>query len=177
MTQRVGLTLVEVLVALVVVGIAFIAMAYVQTTNLRMTTNARLTSEVKTAANQVLETVMGEVLATTTDASGNRSYAFNDYYWSCPTHLAPPTGVTIPVRPACSASRSIGDVQVTYTVTGEGGVTGEGLLTVTVTAVHGTGGQQLTLGDRVTCYDVYPSPTSLAPQPCPLPTALGGGRP
>lgn len=176
MPKQVGLTLVEVLLALVILGVGFIAMAFVQTNNLRMTTNARLTTEVKAAANQVLESVMGNVLSTTV-VSGTRLFAFNDYYWSCPTQLSPPAGVVLQSRPACSDTRDIGDVSVTYTVAGESGVTGEGVLTVTVTALHSVGGQQLTLGDRVTCYDVYPSPTSLAPQPCPTPTASGGGRP
>lgn len=175
MNRSSGLTLVEVLVALMVVAIAFIAMAYVQTTNLRMATNARLTTEVKTAANQVLEAVMGEVLATYT-FSGSQRYAFNDFYWSCPTIVTPPSGVGVN-QPDCTGVRNIGDVRVSYEVEGESGVVGEGLLTVTVTAVHTNGGQQLTLGDRVTCYDVYPSPTSLAPEPCPRPTASGGGRP
>lgn len=180
MKRDAGLTLVEVLIALVLVGIAFVAMALVQTNNLRMTTNARLTTEVKTAANQVLESVMSEVLDTTPDPTvvpGGRRFAFNDFYWSCPTHLTPPSGVTIPLRPACTGTRTFGDVSVDFAVSGDSGVTGEGVLTVAVTATHTRGGQQLTLGDKVTCYDVYPSPTSLAPQPCPTPTAAGGGRP
>lgn len=177
MRQHKGLTLVEVLIALVVVGIAFAAMAFIQTNNLRMTTNARLTTHVKAAANQVLESVMSSVLATSVDFSGNKVYAFNDYYWNCPTAQVPPAGA-LPVvnRPACTGTQNVGDVVVTYAVAGESGVTGEGVLTVTVTAQHPSGGQRLTLGDRVTCYDVYPSPTSLAPEPCPKPVAAGGGR-
>lgn len=176
MRRQAGMTLVEVLLALVILGIGLVAMAFIQTSNLRMTTNARLTTETKAAANQVLESVMGDVLSTTV-VSGTRLFAFNDYYWTCPTQLSPPVGVTLQTRPACSETTDVGDVEVTYTVAGESGVTGEGVLTVTVTAVHTVGGQQLTLGDRVTCYDVYPSPTSLAPQPCPTPTVSGGGRP
>jgi prepilin-type N-terminal cleavage/methylation domain-containing protein len=176
MRQQKGMTIVEVLLALVIIGAAFAGMAYIQTTNLRMTTNARLTTDVKAAANQVLEQVMSDVLETTI-TGGNKYFAFNDYYWTCPTALTPPTGA-LPVvnRPSCTGTRTIGDVQVTYAVAGESGVTGEGVLTVTVTAVHGAGGQRITLGDRVTCYDIYPSPTSLAPEPCPAPKAGGGGR-
>ncbi len=177
MRQDKGLTIVEVLIALAVVGIAFAAMAFIQTNNLRMTTNARLTTDVKAAANQVLESVMNKVLATTV-SGGTKTYAFNDYYWTCPTQLTPPAGA-LPVssRPACTGTTTIGDVAVAHEVAGESGVTGEGVLTITVTAVHSHGGQRLTLGDRVTCYDVYPSPTSLAPEPCPTPTSSGGGRP
>lgn len=173
-----GLTLVEVLLALVVVGIAFAAMAYIQTTNLRMTTNARLSTEAKAAANLVLESVMSRVLETTIDGSGNKHFAFNDYYWSCPTQLTPlPGALPVVSRPECSGSETVGNVRVTYSIAGESGIDGEGVLTVTVTAEHTQGSQLLTLGDRVTCYDVYPSPTSLAPEPCPKPTPSGGGRP
>ncbi len=176
MRQDRGLTIVEVLIALVVVGLAFAAMAYIQTTNLKMTTNARLTSEVKAAANQVLESVMTDVLATD-ESSGTKYFAFNDYYWSCPTAQTPPAGeLAVVSRPACTGSTNVGEVEVDYAIAGESGVTGEGVLTVTVTATHRRGGQRLTLGDRVTCYDVYPSPTSLAPEPCPTPTEDGGGR-
>lgn len=172
-----GLTLVEVLIALIVVGIAFVAMAFIQTNNLRMTTNARLTTDVKAAANQVLEQVMADVLETST-TGGVKYFAFNDYYWTCPTQLTPPAGaLAVVLRPSCSGDSTVGNVTVDYEIVGESGVTGEGVLTVTVTALHTDGGQRLTLGDRVTCYDVYPSPTSLAPQPCPTPTVSGGGRP
>jgi len=177
MRDNEGMSLVEVLIALVIVGIAFTTMAFVQTNNLKMTTNARLTTTVKAAANQVLEAVMTDVLETTVSGS-TKTFAFNDYYWTCPTPSTPPSGALAVVNtPSCSGTTSIGDVDVTHAIVGEGGVTGEGVLTVTVTAVHVHGGQRLTLGDRVTCYDIYPSPTSLAPQPCPTPTSTGGGRP
>jgi len=35
-------------------------------------------------------------------------------------------------------------------------------------------GPRVTVGRRITCYDVYPSPTHDRPRPCPEP---GGGRP
>lgn len=177
MREHKGLTLVEVLIALVILSVAFTTMAFIQTNNLKMTTNARLTTAVKAAANQVLESVMTQVLATTVSGS-TKTFAFNDYYWTCPTPVKPPAGALAVVNtPDCGGTTTIGDIGVTYKISGEGGVTGEGVLTVAVTAVHSSGGQRLTLGDRVTCYDVYPSPTSLAPQPCPTPTASGGGRP
>lgn len=179
MSNRKGLTLVEVLIALVVVGIAFVAMAFVQANNLRLTTSARLTTDVKAAANQVLESVMADVLETSV-SGGSKRYAFLDYYWSCPTQIAAPVEVALVQtlsRPDCTGTETVGDVEVSFAIAGESGVTGEGILTITVTAEHAHGNQRLTLGDRVTCYDVYPSPTSLAPQPCPTPTASGGGRP
>ena len=177
MKSHEGMSLIEVLIALVIVGVAFTTMAFIQTNNMKMTTNARLTTTVKAAANQVLEAVMTDVLATTISGS-TKVFAFNDYYWNCPTAVTPPTGALAVVNtPDCEGDMTIGSVDVAYAISGEGGVTGEGVLTVTVTAVHANGGQRLTLGDRVTCYDVYPSPTSLAPQPCPTPTSSGGGRP
>jgi prepilin-type N-terminal cleavage/methylation domain-containing protein len=174
-----GFTLIEVLIALAVIGIAFAAMALIQVNNLRATASARLASEVKAAANVVLEEQMSLVLATTTDPStGDKTYAFNDFYWSCPTLVTPSAGaLAVVTSRTCSGDDEIGDVEVNYRIRGESGVLGEGLLTIIVTANHKLGTQSLTLGDRVTCYDVYPSPTSLAPEPCPKPTAAGAGRP
>lgn len=169
-----GFTLIEVLVALVVISVALGAVAFSQVNNTRASITSRLTSETKAAANQVLESVMAEVLVTT-GVAPNLDFAFYDFYWSCPDIPAgAPADVT---SKTCDGSRAVGDVAVDYSITGESGVRGEGVLTVTVTAEHTLGGQRLTIGDRVTCYDVYPSPTSTAPAPCPEPTESGGGRP
>ncbi len=177
MNSKSGFTLIEVLIALAVIGIAFAAMAMMQITNLRASSDARLTTEVKAAANQELEAVMAQVL-TVTGSPGSYQYAFNDYYWSCPTAVTPSAGA-LPVNtaPACSGTSKIGDVDVTHNIRGESGVIGEGIVTVTVTAANPHGGRTLTIGNRVTCYDVYPSPSSTAPEPCPVPTSAGGGRP
>ncbi|HET9027721.1 MAG TPA: type II secretion system protein [Trueperaceae bacterium] len=174
-----GFTIIEVLIALAVIGIAFAAMAFVQVNNLRATASARLASEVKAAANVVLEQQMSLVLATSTDPyTGAKRYAFNDFYWSCPTPVTPSGGaLAVVTSRTCSGVERIGDVVVDYRIRGEAGILGEGLLTIIVTADHDLGTQTLTLGDRVTCYDIYPSPTSLAPEPCPVPTAVGAGRP
>lgn len=174
--SRRGITLVELLIALAVMGVGFSALALVQITNLRATTAARLLTDTKAAANVVLEQTMASVLATR-EVGGVRQFDFNDYYWSCPTAVTPPAGA-LPVVTSrtgdCSETVSVGDVNVTFAISGESGVLGEGVLTVTVTAVHSRGNQRLTIGDRVTCYDVYPSPTSTVPDPCPTP---GNGRP
>lgn len=176
---RAGFTLIEVLIALAVIGIAFAAVALIQVNNLRASTSARLATEVKAAANVVLEQEMGLVLSTMVNGiTGLKQYAFNDFYWSCPTAVTPSGGaLAVVTARTCTGSRTIGGVTVDYSIRGESGILGEGVLTVTVTARHSLGKQAITIGDRVTCYDIYPSPTSLAPEPCPVPTAAGAGRP
>jgi prepilin-type N-terminal cleavage/methylation domain-containing protein len=173
-----GFSLAEVLIALAVIGVAFGALALTQVTNLRASTTARTATDVKAAANLVLEGLMAEVLATRV-VSGVRQFDFNDYYWTCPTVVNPLPAGAIPVVTArtCTGNETVGDVGVAYRIAGEGGVIGEGVLTITVTATHAGNGQTLTIGDRITCYDIYPSPTSTAPEPCPTPIAAGGGRP
>lgn len=174
MRRQQGFTLTEVLIAVAVIGITFGALALVQVTNLRASVSARLLTDTKAAANIVLEGLMAQVLATR-ENGGVRQFDFNDFYWSCPTPVRPPPDALPVVVPrTCTGTRTIGDVTVAHSIRGESGVLGEGVLTITVTATHRHGGQTLTLGDRITCYDIYPSPTTTAPEPCPRP---GGGRP
>jgi prepilin-type N-terminal cleavage/methylation domain-containing protein len=175
MRRQQGFTLTEVLIAVAVIGITFGALALVQVTNLRASVSARLLTDTKAAANIVLEGLMAQVLATRV-VNGVRQFDFNDFYWSCPTPVQPlpPGALPVVTWRDCTGTRTIGDVTVAHSIRGESGVLGEGVLTVTVTATHRHGGQTLTLGDRITCYDIYPSPTATAPAPCPRP---GGGRP
>lgn len=187
-----GFTLIEVLIALAVIGIAFAALGFVQITNLQASSGARLTTETKAAANAVLEDILAEVLATEScdpavnycDATGVY-YAFNDFYWTCPSSITPPAGA-LAVRfnrsagNECRGTRSVSvasdrSIPVTFVIAGEEDILGQGVLSIQVTATHPLGGgPSLTIGDRVTCFDVYPSPTSEAPAPCPDPVA--GGR-
>ncbi|RTH38540.1 prepilin, partial [Thermus scotoductus] len=60
--MRKGLTLVEVLVALAVLGLAFGALLMSQLSNLRANAQARFASDTKAAAVQVLEKLSAEVL-------------------------------------------------------------------------------------------------------------------
>lgn len=180
-----GFSLAEVLIALAVIGVAFGALALTQVTNLRASVTARTATDVKAAANLVLEGVMADVLETGR-VSGVLVFDFNDYYWSCPTSVTPSAG-SLPVVTirTCTGTERIGDIDVAFTIAGESGILGEGVVSITVTAVHRPdtsapalpNAQRLTIGDRVTCYDIYPSPTSTAPAPCPTPTPSGGGRP
>ena len=186
-----GFTLIEVLVALAVIGIAFAALGFVQLTNLQASSSSRLVTETKAAANSVLEDVLAMVLETETCAPADTYcdktgvyYAFNDFYWSCPSRINPPAG-SLTIRDdrsadECSGDRSVRvassrDVGVSYRIVGESDILGQGVLSVQVTATHPLGSQpSLTIGDRITCFDVYPTPTSEAPAPCPDPAT--GGR-
>mgnify|MGYP003519293234 CR=1 FL=1 len=168
--MRKGLTLVEVLVTLVIMGIAFAALLTSQLANLRASAQARFATDAKAAAVQVLERRSAEVL---------KSVYFVDYYFSCPTRVAPSPkqrgGSVANLRPGltCSGTETIFGIPVAWDIRGENGILGEGVVTVVVTATHPRG-PKVTLGRRVTCYDVYPSPTQDQPAPCPPP---GGGRP
>jgi prepilin-type N-terminal cleavage/methylation domain-containing protein len=193
--MRKGLTFVEVLIALAVLGIAFGALLMSQVSNLRANAQARFATDAKAAAVQVLEklsagVLKSEVVPATSpykdapldpnNPSGNwRSFYFVDYYFSCPTLVAPSPkqrgGLVANLRPGlpCSGTETVGGIPVAWNVRGEGGTLGEGVVTVVVTATHPRG-PKVTMGRRVTCYDVYPSPTQDQPAPCPPP---GGCRP
>lgn len=191
-----GFTLIEVLVALAVISIAISGLAFVQITNLRATSAARLATDTKSAAGLVLERVLAQVLQTDTCAVGQPYcdeigtwYAFNDYFWTCPDPVDPSAG-SLAVRTDFSATISCGDeegivivsgsghdVNVVFDIAGLDGIEGEGVLAVTVTATHTLRDNYVvTVGDRITCYDVYPTPTAEAPAPCPVPTSGGSGR-
>ena len=122
-----------------------------------------------------------------------QSFLFLDYYYGCPLQMAPPD----PVGPlgalrggsinnlrivTCSGvendlddltkSKVDANVDTNWNIVGETGFRGEGVLRVTVTATHKRG-TKVTVVNRISCYDIYPSPTSDVPAPCPPP---GGGR-
>jgi prepilin-type N-terminal cleavage/methylation domain-containing protein len=178
-----GLTILEVLIALAVLGIAFSALLMSQLGSLRTSAQARFASDTKAFAVQVLERLSAQALKTeTVDANspyadeGRRSFYFIDYYYGCPTQVTPPNGSGI--RTALRTVRCSGQetspegIRADWDYIGEGGRFGEGVLTVVVTATHPRG-PRVTVGRRITCYDVYPSPTHDKPRPCPEP---GGGR-
>lgn len=207
-----GLSLIELLIALAVIAIAFGALALVQVNNLRASSRSRLTTDVKAVANQELEKEMSQVLkvddttdagatgasacnaarADETDVSGGtttyRCFWFTDYYWQCPD---PGAGVYSANYQGNRSATSAGlravscghqsftqssenpDVKVSVKIAASDGPLGEGLINVAVTAKHDLG-PEITLGDAITCYDVYPSPAVNTPAPCPEP---GHGRP
>jgi prepilin-type N-terminal cleavage/methylation domain-containing protein len=185
--KRQGLTLVETLIALAVVGIAFGALLLSQVSNLRASAQSRYATDAKAAAVRVLEAKSAEVLKSEIltppspyidDSQTNRSFYFVDYFYRCPSTVKPPNalrgGNQNNLRQvACSGTENLGAVRVSWDVLGESGIRGEGVVTIVVTATHNRGAR-VTMGRRVTCYDVYPSPTQDKPAPCPPP---GGGRP
>ena len=184
--MRKGLTLVEVLIALAVLGIAFGALIMSQISNLRANAQARWLSETKAATIRVLEQQMSQILRVESSSDpryqdkGTDSYWFIDYYYSCPTKVNPPSdirqGSQTNLRPvSCRGTQEIGAITTNWTIEGQGGVFGEGLIKVSVTATHPRG-PSLSLVDYISCYDVYPSPTVDTPVPCPRPTSTGGGR-
>lgn len=207
MSSRSGLTILEVLIALVVVAVAFVALAYTQLTNLKVSSNARLVSEAKTVAVNVLEDQIAKVLTVDNtlsppanyldaqyDDNGTthyESFHYIDYYYSCPSVVSLPSGVRSTSSPqlrsvTCDNQNSPitrtaqdGAVSAVYDIKGLSGPSGEGVITISVTATLTTASHQshaVTVADSLSCYDVYPSPKVDTPAPCPIPTKLGGGR-
>ena len=186
-----GLSLIELLIALAIIAVAFGALALVQVNNLKASSRSRLTTDTKAAANQVLERVMANVLKVDsygenscdstyadqgTSQSTYKCFWFTDYYWQCPSlsgnaprSLRTSSSDCTPTEPSPA---EYPDVNVAVRIYAGSGTLDEGVLNVAVTATD-PHGPQITVGDAVTCYDVYPSPTVTAPTPCPEP---GHGR-
>ncbi|WP_243029312.1 type IV pilus modification PilV family protein [Thermus altitudinis] len=178
--KRQGLTLLETLIALAVLGIAFGALLMSQLSSLRVSAQSRYATDAKAAAVRVLEQQSAEVLKSEIltppdpkidDPATGRSFYFVDYYYRCSTRVNPPRALIREVT--CEGQRREGNVHVDWKILGEDGILGEGVVTIVVTAQHDRG-PKVTVGRRVTCYDVYPSPTNDKPAPCPPPE---GGRP
>ena len=212
MRRTQGFTIVEMLIALAVIAVAFAALAYTQITSLKASTHSRLASETKTEATKVLEDQQSKVLRvdlTPSGIGGNsqggaydddptssyESFWFIDYYYACPSAVDPPgaTGGQPAVRGGSRSNLRFdlpsectgtvgptsvqdGTVESTWTIAGVSGADGEGLVDITVTSTHSGGGPTVQLSDRLSCYDVYPSPKIDAPAPCPVPEVSGGGR-
>ncbi|WP_279231542.1 type II secretion system protein [Thermus thalpophilus] len=174
-----GLTIVEVLIALAILGVAFGALLLNQLSSLRTSTRMRLVTEIKSTLSQVLEAQAASIVAK--NGASVAPFNFYDYYWGCPSPVA--NAQSIVGRPlnsvACTGSTTLGRVRVAWTISGEGGIPGEGVILLQAAASIPSlaNSPRVTLVKRVSCYDVYPSPTKDAPAPCPTPTASGGGRP
>lgn len=194
MTRNQGLTVIEVLIALAVIAAAFAVLAYAQVTNLKASSRMRVASEAKSVAESVLESKVAEVLNVYTSgnsiyndaSSGYKSYAFIDYYWTCASDgtvdaqspsswTGSRTGLrTVTCTGADTRPAQDGNVTADWKIGGESGPLGEGVIHVDVTATFK--GIAVTVSDRLSCYDVYPSPTIDTPAPCPVPEQTGGGR-
>lgn len=136
-----GLTILEVLIALAVLGIAFAALLASQLTNLRTSAQARFASDTKAFAVQVLEKLSAQALRTeNVDANSpykdeerngvHRSFYFIDYYYRCPTLVTPPSGSGIRTdlrSVTCSGQTTSADgIQADWDYIGEGGNLGKG---------------------------------------------------
>lgn len=185
-----GLTILEVLVALSVIAIAFLALAMSQITNLKATVRTQSITDLKAAANVVLEEKMSDVLEAEVVSSGDPGgydiediykdsngqeqtrylrFWFLDYYYECSTR-EPPSGMRTLRHPDCTPDtpEDFENITVPWEYVGRTGIEGEGLIDIIVTANHSSG-SSLTIGDVVSCYEVYPSPSSEVPMPCPEP--------
>jgi len=192
-----GLTLAELLIALAIIGIAFLALALTQVNHLRASSRSAVATQVKTSANHVLEAVSADVLKAInvdptsspyydqvdTQSGQHLSFKFIDYYGRCAgssnqaglrtTYRSVSTGqppVANDDMLACTGSTNDGPVAVSWDIGPPTSVTSydsEGTVDVTVTASDKN--ITLTVGTSITCYDVYPSPKKATPKPCPTP--------
>ena len=188
-----GLTILEVLVALSVIAIAFLALAMAQITNLKATVRTQSITDMKAAANIVLEEKMADVLEAEVVNSSQEydiedvyedsdevehtrylRFWFLDYYYGCSTRTPPSPFRTLrSVDCQPDTPESFENISVDWEYVGRSGLDGEGLLDIIVTATHDSGAS-LTIGDVVSCYAVYPSPSSEVPMPCPTPADPNG---
>ncbi len=91
-----GLTLAELMIALAIIAVAFLALAMTQVNHLRASSRSAVATQVKTSANHVLEAVSGDVLRAfnvdptsslddqvDTLSGKHLSFKFIDYYGLC----------------------------------------------------------------------------------------------
>ncbi|ADD27414.1 type II secretion system protein [Meiothermus ruber] len=142
--QNRGITLVELLIALAVLGVAFGVLVFSQVTNYRATARAGVVSQVKDTATQILENQVGVVLAN-----------FTRYYNGCPTGSE--TG--------CYGSGFLINSGI------DEGLDGEGQILIQSSAT--SQGITINLATKVSCYDGFASRTAAigvgSLEPCPRP--------
>lgn len=135
-----GLTIVEVLIALVIIGVAFVALTYTQVLNLRVTSDSKRASEATQVANEYLEILVQRILA---------DYAS---FQSCPS------------GGHCAASGvNYRGYSVDYSISRGAGYQFEGLILVSL-EVDGPASAELQ--HYVSCMDVDPPPTVANPGVC-----------
>ena len=139
--KRQGLTIVEVLVALAVIGIIFVVLANSQVLSLRVTSDSQRASTATQVANRAIEQVSRQVMAN-----------FSQYL-GCPL-----TG-------DCSVE---GVSAATYSITGFGEEHEEqslvGLVRIDIVV---TDPAPVSMSHYLSCMDVTPNPTIVKPEPCP----------
>lgn len=142
--NRSGLTLVEILVAIVIIAVAFMALANSQIMNLRVTRDSQLASISTQIANLAIERATKMVLENGFSCGGACTGTFNN----------------LKVRGT--------DYSATYTITLPAGNTGalRGLALIRVEVEEP---YPVSFSQYVSCMDVYPPPSIGAPAPCPGP--------
>ena len=195
--SRRGLTLIEVLIALVFVSVTFVALAFAQLGNLRATARARILTDVKAAANAELEVRSANVLRSIREGQAGWdasfqdelddgvgiSFFFVDYARACVggnatyarasgNYRTVANGYIEPCTNGTAAIVGASGARVTYSIQGVSGsaIEREGVITIVVTATAPDGSVNLTVGRTITCFDVYPTPTADTPVPCPVPS-------
>lgn len=184
-----GVTLVELLIALAILGIILTPLVVSLVNSLRATSRSGFSSETKAVAVRVLEAQSALVARVESppsnnnyldDSSTNQSYYFTDYFYSCPSVVTPPSGVRgtstsnlrTPIACDNGSGTRTGSIVTRWTIAGESGINGQGVVIVSVTSIHDRG-PSITLANRISCYDVVPVPTADAPKSCP-PETYGG---
>ena len=137
--RRRGFTLLEVLLALAIIGITFAVLAATQVTTLQVTSESRRASMATEYANRLLENAVQDVLASFEAHAAAGSQDCDDS-----------------IDEEYSGSCTIETVGSGYLE--------EGLLRVTVTLTEPA---SVSFSRLVSCMDVQPPPTIADPAPCP----------
>ena len=165
MRGRDGLTIIETLIAITVIGVVFVALAGLQITSMRVTTDARVDSDLLQVAVGAFEDARTIVLAN-----------YEDIFQTCPlegdcaTELLSDVAVRDPYVRRVAAQRAGGYVKKledgdevdVYTAF-------PGLLELEVEVTDGRG-RQLLFKQYVSCLDGNVLPTMSDPAPCVVPT-------
>lgn len=166
-----GMSLLELIIALAVIAIAFFALALTQISSLTTTAHAREISDARTYANRVLETVRRDVTINVLNAGGiaARKAEWEKYaQGTCPVVTDPPASAGTPA--ICKGTPTPeGNYTAHWVVGPESGptpvaVNDEGLLQVRMRVDWTKGGVQKTLSfvDYIGCgsidLDICPEP-------------------
>lgn len=141
MTSKSGLTIIEVLISLAVIGLVFAALAAVQLSSLRVTAASRADSDLLQAGVRGFERVRTAVLAD-----------FSSFNRVCSGESG-----TLPTGWSCEGD--LADPDLAYRIRGAGGTDGtgiEGLVRVTFEATRA--GRALDFSQYISCLDAVQTP-------------------
>lgn len=184
-----GVTLIELVLALALMGIIFAVLASVQLRSVQASAMSRDSTLLKTEANRVLERMVFKTTRRKPDSTpsdySDDTYYYDDFVAACAEDgcdktaldeanltidgIAPSDHVDISMWievPSPGSFDPDGD-GIGFTMQDTGGI-----LLLSVRATHTVRGTSVTLGSAISCYDVFPTPVATAPDPCP---DAGGG--